>query len=103
MDDVEWKAAEEYARELVAKARIQWEKEQKPVNEYTNPRSGVGPFKAYLVTVYTTGFRVPTDILVLGYSTPRSAILAALNQCCDETRALGVKEIIHYDNLLDRE
>jgi hypothetical protein len=102
MDDVEWEAAEEYAREQVAKARVQWEKERKPVGEYANPRKHIGPFKAYLVTVYTTGFNVPIDMLVLGCASSRSAILTALQDCCNETRALGVKQVIPYDNLVDR-
>ncbi len=72
------------------------------VNEYANPRKHIGPFKAYLVTVYTTGFNVAIDMLVLGCASSRSAILTALRDCSDETRALGIKQVIPYDNLIDR-
>jgi hypothetical protein len=72
------------------------------MNEFNHPTSGVGPFKAYLVSVYTVGFRVSTEMLVLGCASHRSAILTALRECSNETRALGVREVINYDSLVDR-
>lgn len=69
----------------------------------THPLRHVGPFKAYLVTVYTERMLPPVDILVLGCGSSRSAILTALRECSEDTRALGVRQVITFDNLIERD
>lgn len=65
-----------------------------------HPHTGVGPYKAYVVSVYNRiAPKIPTRILVLGCNNPKAAIMMALRNCHSDSYAIHTSHAIEFDAL----